>query len=120
MTRFDKLTIILVIMEPKPPFTIIYAPITRSHLLAIEAKYYSLIRTTIKERLSSEPDIQTRNRKPLKRPVSFGATWELRFGPGNQFRVLYDIDRPRHVVAVLAIGIKRGSRLFIGGEEIRL
>ena len=120
MTRFDKLTIILVIMEPKPPFTIIYAPITRSHLLAIEAKYYSLIRTTIKERLSSMPNIQTRNRKPLKRPVSFGATWGLRCGPGNQFQVLYDIDRPRHVVAVLAIGIKRGSRLFIGGEEIRL
>jgi mRNA-degrading endonuclease RelE of RelBE toxin-antitoxin system len=120
LTRFTNLTIILVIMESKSPFSIIYAPITRSHLLAIEAKYYSLIRTTIQERLSSEPDIQIRNRKPLKRPVPLGATWALRFGPGNRFRVLYDIDRPRHVVAVLAIGIKRGSRLFIGGKEIRL
>jgi hypothetical protein len=107
-------------MRPKQPFTLIYAPITRSHLRAIEAKYYALIRTTIEERLSYEPDVTTRHRKPLKRPVFVEATWELRFGPGNRFRVFYDIDYKRHVVAVLAIGIKRGNRLFIGGEEIRL
>lgn len=107
-------------MEPKQSFTIIYAPITRSHLRAIEAKYYSLVRTTVEERLAYEPDVQTRHRKPLKRPVFFEATWELRFGPGNRFRVFYDIDQKQHVVAILAIGIKRGNRLFIGGEEIRL
>jgi mRNA-degrading endonuclease RelE of RelBE toxin-antitoxin system len=107
-------------MEPKSPFTIIYAPLTRIHLRAIEAKYYSFIRTTIEERLSSEPDVPTRHRKPLKQPMFLGATWELRCGRGNQFRVLYDIDRTQHVVAVLAIGIKRGNRLLIGGEEIRL
>src|SRR5919108_6403303 len=113
-------TIILVTMEPKQLFSIIYAPITRVHLRAIEAKHYSLIRVTIEERLSYEPDVQTRNRKPLKRPAFFEATWELRFGPGNQFRVFYDIDQERHIVAVLAIGIKRGNRLLIGGEEIHL
>jgi len=107
-------------MESQQPFRIIYAPITRVHLRAIEAKYYSLIRRIIEERLSAAPDLQSRHRKPLKRPVSFGATWELRFGPGNRFRVLYDIDRTQHVVAVLAIGLKRGNRLLIGGEEIRL
>lgn len=120
LTRHDWVTIILVTLEPKPPCTIIYAPLTRIHLRAIEAKYHSFIRTTIEERLFSEPDVQTRNRKPLKRPVSFGATWELRFGRGNQFQVLYDIDRTQHVVAVLAIGVKRGNRLLIGSEEIRL
>ena len=107
-------------MEPKQPFTIIYALLTHSHLRAIEARYYSLIRTTIEEQLSDEPDVTTRNRKPLKRPVFFEATWELRFGPRNQFRVFYDIDQTQHVVSVLAIGVKRGNRLFIGGEEIRL
>jgi mRNA-degrading endonuclease RelE of RelBE toxin-antitoxin system len=107
-------------MEPQQPFMIIYAPITRGHLRAIEAKYYSVIRTTIAERLSYEPNVQTRNRKPLKRPIFFEATWELRFGAGNRFRVFYDIDQKEHVVAVLAIGIKRGNRLLIGGEEIRL
>jgi hypothetical protein len=34
--------------------------------------------------------------------------------------VFYDIDHTQHVVAVLAIGIKRGNRLLIGGEEIHL
>jgi mRNA-degrading endonuclease RelE of RelBE toxin-antitoxin system len=120
LTRVNEVTIILVTMEPKQPFTIIYAPITRVYLRAIEAKHYSLIRTTIEERLSHEPAVPTRNRKPLKRPVFFEATWELRFGPGNQFRVFYDIDQAQHVVAVLAIGIKRGNRLLIGGEEIHL
>jgi mRNA-degrading endonuclease RelE of RelBE toxin-antitoxin system len=110
----------MVTMGQRQLFTIIYAPITRGHLRAIEAKYYPIIRTTIAERLSYEPDVQTRNRKPLKRPVLFEATWELRFGAGNRFRVFYDIDQTQHVVAVLAIGIKRGNRLLIGGEEIRL
>jgi hypothetical protein len=107
-------------MEPKQPFTIIYAPIIRVHLRAIEAKHYSLIRTTIEKRLSYDPAVSIRNRKPLKRPAFFEATWELRFEPGNRFRVFYDIDQMQHVVAILAIGIKRGSRLLIGGEEIRL
>ena len=62
---------ILVTMEPQQPFTITYAPITRTHLRTIEAKYYSLIRTTIEERLSHEPEAPTRNRKPLKRSVFF-------------------------------------------------
>jgi hypothetical protein len=107
-------------MGPEQPFTIIYAPLTRIHLRAVEPKYYLLIRTTIEKRLSYEPDVKTRNRKPLKRPVFFAATWELRCGPGNQFRVFYDIGQEQHVVSILAIGIKRGNRLFIGGEEIRL
>jgi hypothetical protein len=89
-------------------------------LRAIEAKYYALIRRTIEARLCYEPDVPARNRKPLKRPVFFEATWELRFGPRNQFRVFYDIEREPHAVGVLAIGIKHGNRLFIGGEEIRL
>jgi hypothetical protein len=107
-------------MEPKRPFTITYASLTHSHVRAIEAGYHSLIRTNIEQQLSYEPDVTTRNRKPLKRPVFFEATWELRFGPRNQFRVFYDIDPTRRVVAVLAIGVKRGNRLFIGGEEIRV
>jgi hypothetical protein len=68
------------------------------------------------------PEVRTRAGRspPLKRPVFFEATWELRFGPGDRFRVFYDLDHQQHVVAILAIGIKRGNRLLIGGEEIRL
>jgi hypothetical protein len=98
----------------------IYAPISRGHLRAIEAKYDAVMHTTIAERLSYEPDVQIRTRKPLKRPIFSAATWELRFGARNRFRVFYDIDQKEHGVAVLAIGIKGSNRLLIGGEEMRL
>jgi hypothetical protein len=70
--------------------------------------------------LTVEPDVETRNRKPLKKPVSFGATWEIRFGPNNKFRVFYEVERGRREVYVLAIGVKQGNRLRIGQEEIEL
>jgi hypothetical protein len=53
-------------------------------------------------------------------PVNFEGEWELRFGPDNRFRVFYAVDMEHHEVYILAIGIKKGNRLFIGGEEIRL
>jgi len=42
----------------------------------------------------------------------------LRFGAGNEFRALYEIDERERVVLILAIGYKTGNRLYIGGEEI--
>jgi mRNA-degrading endonuclease RelE of RelBE toxin-antitoxin system len=101
-------------------FTILYAPITKQHLRTIEPKYYSLIRSTIEQQLTFEPTIETRNRKPLKRPVLFMATWEIRFGPQNQFRVYYDVDLEQGSVSILAIGRKHGNQVSIGGEEIAL
>ena len=101
------------------PFELIYAPLIRRHLKTIEPKYYSLIRETIKKQLSIEPDTETINRKPLKRP-SLGATWEIRFGPSNRFRVLYKVNLADRQVNILAIGVKDGEQLRIGGEEIKL
>ena len=101
-------------------FTILYAPITKEHLRVIEAKYYSLIRNTIHEQVTYEPLHETRNRKPLKRPVVFMATWELRFGPQNRFQVYYDVARDERTVSILAIGCKYGTRVIIGREEIDL
>lgn len=100
-------------------FEIIYAPLTKRHLKTIEPKYYPLIQESIEEQLQDEPDVETRNRKPLKRPI-FGATWEIRFGPDNRFRVFYKVEADEREVYVLAIGEKKGGRLSIGGEEIRL
>jgi len=91
-------------------FFLIYAPITKLHLKTIGRKYHSLIRTTIESELQVEPDVETRNRKPLKRPVTFEAEWELRFGPDNRFRVFYDINIESHEVYILAIGVKKGNR----------
>ena len=103
----------------KPSFELIYAPLIKRHLKPINSKFYSLIRDTIQEQLRTEPDTETRNRKPLRRPI-FGATWEIRFGPNNRFRVLYKVNLDEKQVEILAIGEKEGERLWIGGEEIEL
>ncbi|MDP9371590.1 MAG: type II toxin-antitoxin system RelE/ParE family toxin [Chloroflexota bacterium] len=70
-----------------------------------------------------EPAVETRNRKPLLRTSVFGSAgevWELRFGPNNRFRVFYRIDIDDRQVVVLALAVKTGNRLFIGGEELVL
>src|SRR6266404_3369646 len=102
-------------MIESAPFDILFDPKVKQHLRAIEAKYYGLIRETIDLQLKFEPDIETRNRKPLRQPAAFAATWELRLGPKNYFRVLYEFDLDRREVQILAIGIKEGNRLIVGG-----
>ena len=104
----------------KAAFEIVYRPETLRHLDAIEAKHWSLIRTTIKEQLSHAPFDETINRKPLLRQSPFGEdAWEIRFGPQNRLRVFYgrDPDDP-HRVVVDAIGVKNRNRLLIGGQEV--
>ena len=104
-------------MAKKPRFALVYAGAVKQHLRAIETKYHSLIRSAVETQLTHEPDVETRNRKPLKRPIAFGADWELRLGPDNRFRVFYQVNAESHEVRVLAIGIKERNRLFFGGEE---
>jgi hypothetical protein len=85
------------------------------HLQALDRKYHGFIMRTLRRRLSTEPFTATRNRKPLTLPAPFDAHWELRFGPDNRFRAFY---KPADVaVLVVAIGVKRRDRLFIGGQE---
>ena len=63
-----------------------------------------------------EPLREARNRKPL-RPNPL-APWELR---ASALRILYEVDLEEgDLVNILAIGIKRGNRLFVGGEEMPL
>jgi mRNA-degrading endonuclease RelE of RelBE toxin-antitoxin system len=110
----------MVTMPKRKRFALIYPPIIKQHLKSIEAKHYSFIRESLENQLQFEPDVETRNRKPLKRPVVFGAKWEIRFGADNRFRVFYRIEYDRQQVVILAIGEKIGNRLCIGGEEIEL
>ncbi len=114
------MTIIMVIMGRQQPFALVYDPAVKDHLRAVDLKYHSLIRDTIEEQLLFQPDCETKNRKPLERPVVSEATWELRFGPQNRFRIFYDVDRERREVHILALGEKRGNRVTIGGEEVEL
>ena len=97
-----------------------FAPEVVDHLAAIERKHHQLIQKTLDERLSHTPDAETRNRKPVEQPAPFEATWELRFGPGNRFRVYYEVDPVEHFVWILAIGIKELERLLMGGKEFKL
>lgn len=114
------MTIIIVTVTSKRQFVLIYPPIIKQHLKTLEPKYWALIRDNLEAQLRFEPDSETRNRKPLKRPVVYGAKWEIRFGPDNRFRAFYRIDNNSQEVVILAIGEKIGNRLVIGGEEIEL
>lgn len=70
----------------------------------------------VDEQLAHQPTVETRNRKPM-RPNPL-APWELRIG---DLRVYYDVqEEPQKVVTVLAVGIKVGNRVVIGGEEVEL
>jgi hypothetical protein len=104
-------------MAKSSRFTLSFAPEAIGHLDLIESKYHGLLRRTIREQLVHTPDKETRNRKPLEQPAPFGASWELRCGPGNRFRVFYDFDTAAQEVEVLAIGVKDRNRLLIAGEE---
>ena len=107
-------------MVRRKAFALVFDQEVREHLRAIESKYHTLIYEKIQEQLQFEPDRETRNRKPLEQPAPFEASWEIRFGPDNRFRVFYDIDLEKHDVAILAVGRKEKNRLFIGGEEAEL
>jgi mRNA-degrading endonuclease RelE of RelBE toxin-antitoxin system len=106
-------------MGRKPKYALVFAPETVAHMDAIDAKHHCTIERTTDEQLRHTPERATRNRKPLEDTGPFGATWELRFGPQNQFRVFYEVNADAHEVHVLAIGVKERDRLFIGGKEYR-
>lgn len=71
---------------------------------------------TVEKQLQLQPDIETRNRKPMRpNPV---APWELRIG---NLRVYYDFkNSPERVVHIRAIGIKDRNNVRIGREVIKL
>lgn len=106
-------------MAKRANFTLCFAPEAIEHLAAIESKYHGLLRRTIKEQLTHIPTEETRNRKPLDQPAPFEASWELRCGPDNCFRIFYDVALASQEVHVLAMGVKDRSRLLIATEEYK-
>jgi hypothetical protein len=107
-------------MVRKRPFELLYDPAVAQHLAAIDRRHHGLIRKTILDQLRFEPQVETRNRKPLIRASSLGTAWALRFGPQNRLRVFYGVEVAAREVHILAIGLKVGNRLVIGGEEFEL
>ena len=103
---------------PQERYSLIYAPAIKNHLLEIDKEHHSLVRNTIVEQLTFEPEVESQNRKPLKRPVVLDSEWEIRFGRQNRFRVFYRVRKNPKQVEILAIGVKDGKNLMIGGEKV--
>lgn len=97
-------------------YRIEYSSATDQHLRVLTARQRSLVFDAVDEQLTSQPNVETRNRKPM-RPNPL-APWELRIG---DLRVYYDIiEEPEPRVVILAVGLKDRNRIVIGGEEIEL
>lgn len=101
-------------------FEIIFDEAVVIQLAAIARKDQALILDAIEQQLAFEPTRPTRNRKALRIPNSLNATWELRCGTNNRYRVFYDVDVDDRLVVVLAVAGKSGSLLMIGNEEFKL
>lgn len=111
---------IILAMSGVPQFEIIFDDIVEAHFAAIERKDHGAILDAIEQQLGYEATTRTRNRKPLRIPNSLNATWELRCGANNRYRVFYDVDMEDRFVVVLAVGRKLGNRIVIGNEEFEL
>ena len=105
------------LMPSSDPYLLVYTTSFKRQLKLVETKYHSLIRETLEKQLKYEPEVKTRNRKPLRKPTAFKAEWELRFGPNNRFRLFYAVRADE--VILLAFGEKAGNRLYIEGEEVQ-
>ena len=125
-------------MPSKLPFELIYAPEAIAHVQAIDRKHHPIIRQAIESQLRFEPQTTTRNRKELEPPAPFESSWEIRCGPDNRYRVFYDVQPAKPdqaelpsgenpnasskvlgTVVILAVGEKRGNRLFFAGKEFQ-
>ena len=106
-------------MARQKRFTIEFDQEALDQLGAFESKHRGTIKRTLLEQLTTEADKETRNRKRLERPGPFEATWELRCGVDNEFRVFYDVDAENLVVRVHAVGLKLREKLFFGGKEFK-
>ena len=97
------------------PFEVEVTRTAYGHLEARRRYDRNAILDAIKQQLTHTPATETPNRKLLREnPL---ADWELRVG---RFRVFYDVDAISRLVRILAVGIKEGNKLMIGGEEVTL
>ena len=108
-------------------FVIEFSETVKDDMKWIDKKHHQSIRESIIEQLQYQPNVETRNRKPLD-PSIREADWELRCGEKNRYRVLYRfwldeaVTKENHnqngTVLITAIGEKKNERLWIGGGKI--
>ena len=97
-------------------FEIEYSPDAEGHFRVLTVRQRATVLDEIDRQLQHEPDVETRNRKPMRpNPV---APWELRIG---NLRVYYDIEyEPAKRVLIRAVGVKTRNVVRIEGEEIQI
>ena len=97
-------------------YRIQFASSAEGQFAQLTAREQAIVLGAIKVQLRHEPTKETRNRK-LLRPNPL-APWELRVG---SIRIFYEVDRlETDLVTVLAIGFKKGNRLIVSGQEIKI
>ena len=98
------------------PYIIDYSPEAEDHLRWLTTRQQRTVVDNVERRLLHEPTVETKNRKPMRpNPV---APWELRLGT---LRVYYDVEeQPEQRVIIVAVGVKEGNRVRIGGKVIEL
>ena len=88
------------------------AQIDLSYYTAFERK---LVVSEIREQLSNQPLLETKNRKSLRdNPI---AAWELRIG---KYRIFYEVNEPAQSVSIVSVGHKEHNVLFIRGKEVQI
>jgi mRNA-degrading endonuclease RelE of RelBE toxin-antitoxin system len=96
-------------------YEIDFSPDAIEHLSALRPFEQRRIADSIETQLRHEPLRDSRHRKPMR--SNLVATRELRVG---DYPAYYDVDQSELKVLIRAIGVKTGSRVFIGGEEVDL
>jgi mRNA-degrading endonuclease RelE of RelBE toxin-antitoxin system len=97
-------------------YLIRYARQAEAHVAALPARQQRVVIDAVERHLRHEPTVVTRTRKRMSQnPV---APWELRIG---DLRAYYDVvHEPEPTVQIVAVGVKRGNQVRIGGKVVEL
>ena len=107
-------------MAKRMPFTLVYAPVVRLHLNAIDAKYDSLIREKIEETVALRARHQDPEQKAGKTTGCVSGGVGIAIRTRQPISPFYQIDRDKREVRIVAVEIKDRDRLLVGGEEVSL
>ena len=99
-------------MAKSPAFEIEYVRSIRGDLAVLDVFVRRQILDSIDLHLSHQPTIETSRVKQMR--SNDVGRWELRIG---DCRAIYDVDEDTRRVTIKVIGEKRGSKLFVQGQE---